>query len=497
MEEARQYPTMRERVAELSRQRERMELSGGIKAIEKQHERGKLTARERVAKLLDPGSFTELNLWAKPTPTGFAEVDSREVIGDGVITGYGEINGRMVYIYAHDFVAGLGATQAAVQNWKVCRIMDAAVKMGVPYIGIVDSAGVRLHDAFGIAAGRGVSFGTDVWYAPAVASGVVPSITLLLGASYAGTAYSPMLADLFFMVRGESFMSLASPELLKEVTFHDVTHEEIGAAAMHAEISGSCDYLAESDEKCLEKCRELLGFLPSNCREKPPTVDNSDSPERRDEELLDIIPLIPGEAYDMHQVIWHIVDNHHFIELKKEYAPNIITALARLGGRPVGIVANNPANLSGVIDIAAAEKEARFIRFCDAYNVPLTFLVDTPGYLATLEEERRGLLRHVAMATFAICEATVPKITLYIGRCSHEAALAMSTREMGNEAAFAWPTAQLDLTETVYHAASTCLSIDDVIDPRDSRPVLVKALKIAEGKTESERPAKKQGNIPL
>jgi acetyl-CoA carboxylase carboxyltransferase component len=488
---------MREKVAELAQQREKLELSGGIKAIEKQHKQNKLTARERVVKLLDPGTFTELNLWAKPTLTSFAEVDSREVIGDGVITGYGEINGRTVYVYAHDFIAGLAATQAPVQNWKVSRTINTAVKMGVPYIGIVDSGGVRLHDAFGFDAGRGISFGADAWYAPAIASGIIPSITLLLGASYAGTAYSPMLADLFFMVRGESFMSLASPELLKEVTFRDVTREEIGAAVMHAEVSGSCDYLAESDEECLEKCRELLSFLPSNCQEKPPIVDSGDSPERKDEELLDIIPATPGEAYDMHQVIWHIVDDYHFLELKREYGLSIVTALARMGGRAVGIVANNPAKSSGAIDIAAAEKEARFIRFCDAFNVPLIFLVDTPGYLASSEQEQAGLLRHVAMATFAICEATVPKITLYIGKCPPEAVMAMSSREMGNEVVFAWPTAQLYPSETVYHTASTCLTIDDIIDPRDSRPLLIKALKMSEGKAEAERPAKKWGNIPL
>ena len=504
--------------------RKKYQSGGGPKAIERVHEAGKLTARERIGRLIDQGSFREFNLWAQPTRTGF-DIDQRESPGDALVAGFARIDGRPVCVYAHDFTV-LGGTQSYVQNWKVCKTINTAVRLGIPYIGIIDSGGVRIQDAFGIPNGRGVSRNLDVWYAPAMASGIVPSLSLTLGASYAGTAYSPFLADLFFMVkRPYCCMSLSSPELIKSVTFKDVTRDEIGAPQLHAEVTGSCDYLGETEDEVLQRARELLSFLPSNCREKPPFLDGGDSPDRRDETLLDILPIDPAEPYDMHRVISRFVDNHYFLELKGKYAKNIITGFARLGGHSVGIVANNPLFLDGAIDLRAAEKEARFIRYCDAFNVPLVFLVDTPGFITDQNQEHEGLARHGAMIMYAICEATVPKITVYLRKCHNNGHLAMGTRLMGVDMVLAWPIAQIhpvdfnEAIEAVFHRPlsevdpeevkafqkkfydsprhpAALLMVDDIIAPQDTRPILIDALKITAGKKEV-RPKKKHGNMPL
>jgi acetyl-CoA carboxylase carboxyltransferase component len=359
-----------------------------------------------------------------------------------------------------------------------------------------------------------------------MALGVVPSISLVLGASFAGTAYSPMMADAFIMCdRPYCFMALSSPSLLKTVTFVDVTYPEIGGARIHAEISGSCDYFGKDEEDAIAATREYLTYFPSNCREKPPFKDTGDDPKRRDDALIDIIPSDLRQPYDMHEVILRLVDNARFLELKKEYAKNIIVGLARMGGHSVGIVANNPAVLDGAMDLRSAEKQARFIRTCDCFNIPLIFLVDTPGFVVDPEQERMGLVRHAAMVMYAICEATVPKITIYLRRCYKEGYHAMGTRLMGNDMLFAWPGAQIQLVEfnkaveTVYekpveeiapgkladfskkyfdspYHAGALLMLDDIINPRDTRPVLIDALQIIASK-EVVRPEKKHGNIPL
>jgi propionyl-CoA carboxylase beta chain len=514
----------KEKNEEIEKLRKRFELGGGPKAIEKVHTAGKLTARERIERLVDVGSFREFNLWAQPTRTGF-DIDQRENPGDAVVAGYARIEGRPVCVYAHDFTV-LGGTQSYVQNWKVCKTINTAVRWGIPYVGIIDSGGVRIQDAFGIPSGRGVSRNCDVWYAPARASGIVPSISLTLGASYAGTAYSPFLADVFFMVRKPyCYMSLSSPELLKSVTFKDVTREEIGAPRLHAEVTGSCDYLGETEEEVLQKGRELLSFLPSNCREKPPYVETGDRKDRIESALLDIVPIETEKTYDVRDVIFRIVDNSHFFEIKREYAQNMTVGLARLGGHSVGIVANNPLFLDGACDLRSAEKEARFIRYCDAFNVPLIFLVDTPGFVADINQEREGLARHTAMVMYAICEATVPKITVYLRRCYGNGHLAMGTRLMGVDAVLAWSTAQIqpvdfeEALEAVYRKSAedvepgeveafqkkyfdsprrpgTLLMIDDIIDPVNTRPILIDLLEIT-AKKEEVRPLRKHGNMPL
>jgi acetyl-CoA carboxylase carboxyltransferase component len=517
--------TVREKTEELKQKRARYELGGGQKTIDRLHQQGKLTARERIAKLIDPGTtFRELNLWAKPTRTGY-DIDQREAPGDAAVIGIGKVNGRPVFIYAHDFTT-LGGTQSSVQNWKVTKTIEGATRLGIPYVGIVDSGGVRIYDSFGEPDGRGVSTDCDTMYSPSRASGVVPSITLTLGASYAGTAYSPMLSDVFFMVkRPYCYMSLSSPELLKTVTFVDVTREEIGGPALHSEVTGSCDFLGETEEESIEATRKLLSFLPSNCRENPPIVDTGDDPARQDEAMLDIIPSDTEETFDTHQVIWHLVDNGDFFELKRDYAKSIITGFARLDGKSVGIIGNNSMFLNGALDRKAAEKEARFIRYCDAYNVPLLFLVDTPGFIISAEEEKDGVIRHGAMVMHAICEATVPKITLYLRRCYKEGYLAMGTRLMGNDFAFAWPNAQIqpvkfeEAVEAIYHQKTTevapeeleqfsqkyfdspyqagaLLIVDDIINPQETRPILIEAFESASKKTEV-RPTKKHDIIPL
>ena len=517
---------IRERIREYEEQRARFELGGGPKAIEKVHAGGRLTARERIEKLIDPGSFREFNLWAKPALTG-TRLDERESPGDAAVTGFGKIEGHPICIYAHDFTV-LGGTQAPVQNWKVCKAIDTAVKLGIPYVGIVDSGGVRVDDAFGPAqSGRGVSKDADVWYSPPMALGAVPSISLVVGASFAGTAYSPMMADFFIMCdQPYCFMALSSPSLLKTVTSLDVTYSEIGGARIHAEISGSCDYFSKDEEDAIAATRELLTLLPANCREKPPFKDTGDDPSRKDDSLADIIPNDLKQPYDMHEIILRLVDNSHFLELKKGYAQNIITGYARLGGYSVGIIANNPAFLDGAMDLKSAEKEARFIRTCDCFNVPLIFLVDTPGFVADPQQEKMGLMRHAAMVMYAICEATVPKITVYLRRCYKEGYFAMGTRLMGNDLLFAWPNAQIQLVdfreavETICHQPieemtpeeleqfskkyfdspyhpGALLMIDDIINPKDTRALLVDALGTTANKELVRPEKKKHGNIPL
>ena len=514
----------RQKTEELEKMREAYKLGGGQKAIDKVHAKGKLTARERIEKFVDPESFREFNMWVQPTRTGF-DVDKRDNPGDAVVTGFARVDGRPVCVYAHDFTI-LGGTQASVQYWKTCKVMNTAVKLGIPYIGIIDSGGVRIQDAFGINAGTGVSRNADVWYSPSVASGIVPSISLTLGASYAGTAYSPFLADVLFMVnRPYCYMSLASPELLKSVTFQDVTRDEIGAALLHAEVTGSCDYLGETEEDVLQKGRELLSYLPANCREKPPMIDTGDDPRRTDEGLIDLISYDGEIPYDMHEVIRRIIDGGKFLELKSEYARNMIVGFGRLGGRSVGIVANNPMVMGGALDLRATEKEARFIRYCDAFNIPLAFLVDTPGFIVDPNQERQGLARHAAMASYALCEATVPKIAVYVGRCFGNGQMSMGTRLMGVDAVLAWPTADIrytDIDESVKalygkgkekidradieqffkkhfnspRYPASLLMVDDIINPKDTRPLLADLFNMAEKKSVTI-PDKKHGNMPL
>ncbi|MFH1169716.1 MAG: acyl-CoA carboxylase subunit beta [Chloroflexota bacterium] len=532
--------SMLDRVKKVQEKRQRLLDGGGLKAIERQHQAGKLTARERVEMLLDPGTFQEIDLWIRPIKTGF-DIDERELPADAVITGFGEIGGRPVYVYSEDFTV-LGGTFSAGFHHKVVRSMERAREHGIPCIGIIDSGGERIHDVFGrpgwrpILGGSGrapVGNSSCLYSAPGINSGTVPQITLMLGPSYAGSAYSPTMADFYIMRNKIAFMSVASPELLKAVTFAEVTKEEIGGAELHAKVTGIADFLTESDEEAIRICRELVSYIPLNNREKAPLVASGDSPERRDEALLSIVPADLSQPYDMHEVIRHIVDGGKFFELQELFARSLIIGFGRLDGQTVGIVANNPAESGGILSLDTCDKEARFVRWCDAFNVPLVFMVDTPGFASGVEQEQSidGLMRTVPKVVYAICEATVPMITVYTGRCYGVARLIMGTLRMGVDFAYCWPSAQVarmnpeeaagaiyrkeiaaskepektqremlarlmqDYIHQPYHALELVMA-NDIVDPRDTRSVLIRTLKNLAHKQPTPRPWRKHSLVP-
>jgi acetyl-CoA carboxylase carboxyltransferase component len=515
-----------ELVEELEQRRIRLKLGGGLKEIEKQHEKGKLTARERIERLLDKDSFIEQDLWVSPRPTGF-DIDEKEMPADGVIIGYGAIDGRGVCIYAQDFTVQ-GGTLGSVHAKKIIKIQKRALDFKVPLIGLIDSGGVRVQDY--VTANVHDSY-SSMFYLHTLSSGVIPQISLMMGPCAAGATYSPILKDFLFMVNKTSYMYIASPALVKAVTFEEVTDEELGGAKVHSEVSGCCDLVINSDEEGLSKVRELLGFLPLNNQDNPPIRDSGDNPDRKDKELLQIVPPNPQTPFDMHQVILRVMDLNSFFELKPDFARNMITGFARLNGHSVGVVANNSMFLGGSLDINGADKEARFIRFCDAFNIPIVFFVDTPGYLPGKKQEHGGIIRHGAKVLYAISESTVPKITVYIRKSYGGATPAMCNEPMGSDFLLAWPTAELALMgaegavsiiyrkeiaktkdpeairklkieeykrmfdQQPYHAAMM-QRVEEIIDPRDTRPLLVKALRTMSAK-KVERPWKKHGNIPL
>jgi len=517
---------MRSRLEELEKRRSHLKQGGGSTAIEKQHAAGKLTARERIDKLLDPDSFVEFDLWALPRKTGF-DVDQRELAGDGVITGYGKIDGRVVCLYAQDFTV-LAGTLGSAHAKKIIRVLKRALKMQVPIIGLIDSGGVRVQDY--VTADPNDSY-ASMFYYHTNSSGVIPQIALMMGPCVAGASYSPMLHDMILMVKGTSHMYIASPALLKSVTSEEITSQELGGAEVHAKISGSCDVLTDNDEDCLLRTKKLLSFLPLNCTEKPPYRDTGDDINRREEDLLDIVPTNPAKPFDPHQIISRVMDNGDFFEIKAEYARNIIVGFARLGGNPVGIVANNSTHMAGALDINSSDKEARFIRFCDAFNIPLVFMIDTPAYLPGKDQEHQGIIRHGAKVLYAIAESTVPKISVYIRKSYGGASAAMCYEPMGCDLVLAWPTAEVALMggagavsilygkeiaaaenpeelrkrrmdeysskwgKQPYHAAGL-MRIEEIIDPRDTRIMLIKGLSMMEAKKEIKYP-KKHGNIPL
>ena len=435
---------MIDKIREVEKRRSVLLKGGPEKQVERQHRMGKLTARERIERLFDEGTFREIDLWISSIKTGF-DIDKEVLPGDGVITGIGKIQGRPVYAYSHDFTVA-GGTFGSTFHHKVTRLMEAALEKKLPYIQIIDSGGERIHDWFGRPAHRPVLGGRHPWggtmnmyRAPGIISGVVPQITLMLGPMYAGAAYVPTMADFMIMRNKTAFMSVASPSLLKSVTYKDVTQEDIGGAELHARTTGTADFLAETDEEAIEICRELMAFVPLNYKETPPIVDTGDSPDRRDEHLLEIVPPDLSNPYDMHEIIRYIVDHGEFLELQKLFAGSIIIGFARLNGRTVGIVANNPVESNGILSIDTCDKQARFIRWCDAFNIPLIFLVDTPGFLSDINQEqsREGLIRTAPKPVFAICEATVPMISLHIGKCYGIGRLLMGTLRMGIDIAYA------------------------------------------------------------
>jgi len=518
--------SMEEKISELKERRRDLEKGGGPKSVDKQHARGKLTARERIEILLDPGTFSEIDMWSAPRKTGF-DIDERELPGDGVVVGSGEIESRPVYLYAQDFTV-MGGTMGSVHARKVTKIMEKALKMGVPCIGMIDSGGVRVQDA--VTREYRNSYHT-LFYLHTLSSGVIPQISLMMGPCAAGASYSPILTDFCIMVKKTSYMYIAGPPLVKAVTFIDVTSEELGGAEVHARKSGCCDLLAEDDEDCLMKTRRLLGYLPSNNREDPPHRPNGDDANRESPELNELVPINIRKPYDIRVVIEKVLDKGEFFELKPDWAKNMVIGLGRLDGHSVGIVANQPYHLGGAIDINAADKEARFIRFCDAFNIPLVFFVDTPAFLPSVAQEHGGIIRHGAKVLFAISESTVPKITVFVRKGYGGGAPAMCTEPMGSDLVLAWPSAELGLMgaegavniiygkkinsspdpeETraglvaeymkgfgkfPYHAAAMGW-VEEIIEPKDTRKTLIRAFGRFRNKRE-ERPWKKHGNIPL
>jgi acetyl-CoA carboxylase carboxyltransferase component len=524
---------MRELLQKINEKRKHLYQGGGSKQVEAQHKAGKQTARERIENLVDPGTFQEIDLWIRSLKTGF-DIDERELPGDAIITGFARINNKPVYVISEDLTI-LGGTFGVGFHHKITRIMQMAVEHGLPYIQLIDSGGERIHDIFGrpgfrpILGGRVPIGGSSTLYqAPGLASGVVPQITLMVGPSYAGSAYSPTMADFYIMRKGTAFMSVASPQLLKAVTFKDVTQEQIGGSELHSTVTGIADFLLDSDEDVIAKCRELITYIPLNHREEPPYVDLGDDPNRRDEKLIEIVPEDLSKPYDMHEVIWSIVDKRQFFELQEVFAKSLIIGFARLSGQTVGIVANNPAEDNGILTLNTCDKQARFIRWCDAFNVPLIYLVDTPGFLFKKEEEQSkdGLLRTAPKVSFAICEATVPQIVINIGRNSGTARLVMGNLRMGVDFAYSWPCAQVtrinptEAIERIYHKeieaaeepskvraekltelftkyirnpyhAAELVMVNDIIDPRDTRPILIRTLAQLAQKKLSPRPWRK------
>jgi len=512
-----------EKIAKLAKLSQRIEQGGGPAAIEKQHLLGKQTARERIIQLLDEDSFTELDKFVVHHCTNFDMAD-KEAPGEGVVTGYGTINGRLAFVYAQDFTV-LGGSLGEMHAAKICKVMDMAVKMGAPIIGMNDSGGARIQEAINALSGYG-----KIFYANTMASGVIPQISVIMGPCAGGAVYSPALTDFVFMVDKTSKMFITGPQVIKAVTGEEVSAEELGGAMTHNAASGVAHFAATDEGECIRQIRQLMGYLPSNNLEEAPKVPVLDDVMRMDEGLNQVIPDNPNAAYDMNTVIRHIVDEGEFFEVQPYYARNIITGYARLGGQTVGIIANQPKVMAGCLDINASDKSARFIRFCDAFNIPLLSIVDVPGFLPGTNQEFGGIIRHGAKMLYAYSEATVPKITLVTRKAYGGAYLAMCSKDLGADQVIAWPTAEIavmgaegaaniifrkeiesaespetarqDRIEqykaifaTPYVAAENGLA-DMVIEPRETRPRLISALEMLSTKRE-KRPAKKHGNIPL
>ncbi|MFP4012164.1 MAG: acyl-CoA carboxylase subunit beta [Spirochaetaceae bacterium] len=507
---------------ELERMRASVEEGGGEKRIRKQHEKGKYTARERIEQLLDPESFVELDMFARHrcSDLGMDQVDAP---GEGVVTGYGTVEGRRVFLFAQDFTV-MGGSLGEMHARKICKVMDLAVETGAPMVGINDSGGARIQEGVDALSGYG-----QVFYRNTLASGVIPQISAVMGPCAGGAVYSPALTDFVFMTKG-AYMFITGPQVIKAVTGEDVSPEALGGAMAHNTESGVAHFVADEETACLAEIRRLLGFIPGNNLEDPPVIETGDSPERLVPELRDTVPVSAGKSYDVRDVITAVVDNEDFMEVHALYAPNIVVGLARINGRSVGLVANQPRILAGCLDINASDKAARFIRFCAGFNIPLVTLVDVPGFLPGTAQEHGGIIRHGAKMLYAYSEATVPKLTVILRKSYGGAYLAMCGRDLGADHVFAWPHAEIavmgpegaaniifrkeiegsDDPEATREAkieeyrrrfanpyvAAGRGYVDDVIDPAETRVRLAAGLNMLRSKRQS-RPPKRHGNIPL
>ena len=509
--------------ARLERLRAETRLGGGEDRIARQHEKGKLTARERIEILLDPDSFEELGVFVRHQATEFGLAENRPY-GDGVVTGFGTIDGRLVYIFSQDFTV-FGGSLSESNAQKIVQVMKLAIENGAPVIGLNDSGGARIQE--GVASLGGYA---DIFLLNTLASGVVPQISAVLGPCAGGAVYSPAITDFVFMVDSTSYMFVTGPDVVKTVTHEDVTFEELGGAHTHASKSGVAHFASENEASCLLAVRRLLSYLPQNCEEPPPAGPADDPIDRSDPDLDSLIPPNPNKPYDMHEVIGRIVDRDSFMEVHAEYATNIIVGFARIGGRSIGIVANQPAVLAGVLDIDASVKGARFVRFCDAFNIPLVVFEDVPGFLPGTEQEWNGIIRHGAKLLYAFCEATVPKVTVITRKAYGGAYDVMNSKHIRGDAVLAWPTAEIavmgpkgaveiifrrqiaaaedpEATEDAFiedyrdrfanpYVAAERGYIDNVIHPHETRATLHRLLEMLRNKV-AENPRKKHGNIPL
>jgi propionyl-CoA carboxylase beta chain len=506
--------SMREKLDLLQQKRAASEQGGGADRIATQHKKGKMTARERLDVLLDPGSFVELDRFVTHRSTDFGLAD-QQILGDGVVTGWGRVDGRLVYAFSQDFTV-FGGSLSETHAEKICKVMDLAVRNGAPIIGLNDSGGARIQE--GVASLGGYA---DIFLRNTLASGVVPQISAILGPCAGGAVYSPAITDFICMVRGLSYMFVTGPNVVKTVTHEEVDFEQLGGADVHGATSGVAHLVYDSELECLTAIRTLLSYLPSNNLDAPPARGSADPPDRRDEALLDVVPDNPTKPYDMRDVIKRVVDDGEFFEVQRDYAGNLLIGFARLAGRSIGVVANQPAVLAGVLDITASAKGARFIRFCDAFNIPLLTFEDVPGFLPGVTQEHGGIIRHGAKLLYAYCEATVPKLTVITRKAYGGAYDVMSSKHIRGDYNVAWPSAEIavmgergaveilyknEATEELvaeyrakfahpYLAAGRGF-LDDIIDPRETRPRLIEALATLESKRD-KNPAKKHGNIPL
>ena len=515
--------SLQERFEELRRRHAEAELAGGEERVRRQHKAGKRTARERIDLLLDPGSFIELDKFVVHQSHDFGMAD-RKIQGDGVVTGSGRIHGRPAFVFAQDFTVFGGSLSEAYAR-KICKVMDLAVKTGVPIIGLNDSGGARIQEGVVSLAGY-----ADIFLRNTLASGVVPQISAVLGACAGGAVYSPAITDFVFMVKHTSYMFVTGPDVIRAVTHETVSPEELGGAVTHGTTSGVAHFAADSEEECLALIRELMSFLPQNNLEDPPLRPTADPTDRRDDALQTLVPDQPGKPYDINAIIQTVLDDRYFFEVQAPFAPNIIVGFGRLGGRSVGIVANQPAHLAGCLDINASVKAARFVRFCDCFNIPLVTFVDVPGFLPGTAQEYGGIIKHGAKLLYAFCEATVPKLTVITRKAYGGAYDVMSSKHIRGDANFAYTTAEIAVmgpegaVNILYrreleqaadaaafreaktreyrekfaspYVAAERGYVDEVIEPRDTRARLTAALEVLRTKRDAN-PPKKHGNIPL
>ncbi len=516
-------PSVEEKIKRLAELDQNARLGGGQKRIEEQHAKGKLAARERIELLLDPGSFNEIDRFVVHQCTEFG-IAERKYLGDGVVTGYGTIDGRLVYVFSQDFTV-FGGSLGEMFAKKVCKIMDLALKTGAPVIGLNDSGGARIQEGVASLAGYG-----DIFFRNVISSGVIPQISAVMGPCAGGAVYSPAMTDFIIMVDKTSHMFITGPDVVKAALGQDVTFEELGGAMIHSQTSGVAQFIAKDEDHCIEIIRKLLSYLPSNYLEDPPAVEPTDDPNQTDETLAGILPDDPDKPYDVKEIIFKVVDTGEFFEIQPLWAQNIVIGFARLNGRTIGIVANQPAHYAGALDINSSMKAGRFIRFCDCFNIPIVTFVDVPGFLPGVEQEHGGIIKHGSKLLYAYCEATVPKITTILRKDYGGAYDVMGSKHSGADINYAWPTAEIavmgphgainiifrkEIAEAKdpqqkrmglvseyrqkfanpYIAAQKGY-IDEVIEPAETRPKLISALESLVTKRES-RPTRKHGNIPL